>query len=93
VQVLFEKPRRGFAKKVLAPDSVQLLLPDLIYTPGEYQFGFFKVACSSAFANLMAEDLFLDMPDPAAVAKPRTSFASHVSSPFGSEAGRPLRDL
>ena len=60
---------------------------------GQDQLRRFEVACSSALVNLVAEDLFFDMPDSATIPEPRRSLASHNDSPLKVEAGRPLQDL
>jgi hypothetical protein len=76
MNVLFEKLRRRFPKRSLWPDSEYLRLPHFLDAAGQDQFRCFEVACSSAFVNRLAENLFFDVPDSAAIPKPWTSFAS-----------------
>lgn len=93
VQVLLEKLRCRFPKCPLRPNPEYHCLPGFLNPAGEYQFRRFEVACSSAFVNLVSEDLLFDMPDPATIPEPWSSLSSHNVSPLSSEVGRPLQDL
>jgi hypothetical protein len=93
VHVLFEKLGGRFPENPFWSDTKYLGLSYLLDSAGQNQFRFLEVACSSTFVNLLAEDLFFDVPDPATIPQPWTSFASHDVFPLSLEAGRPLQAL
>ena len=73
--LVFEQILRcRFAETALRSYSVHRRLADVFHALGEVALRFFKLDRSSAFAKAAnSSDLFLDMPDAAAPAKPWAS--------------------
>jgi hypothetical protein len=65
VLILFQVLRRRLAKGVLFACSKQPRCPCRLQSAHHERFGFFEIACASAFANTRAVYDFVDVPDPA----------------------------
>jgi len=78
VWVFFQVLGRGLAERVLLTRSKKPCGPLRLQTAHQERFGFFEIACASAFANARAVDEFVDVPDTGS--KDEAWHASTVSS-------------
>jgi hypothetical protein len=67
VDVVLQVSGCCIAKSPPWPDAEHDGLPDCLDSAGQDQLRFLETARSSALVNFVAEDLLVDVPDPAAI--------------------------